>query len=313
MPICSTTATLYVAVFNDDGSGNWIPLVYGENGLDATNDIADQAAILINPRVAGDVVGATKMDRPEDIEVNPVNQKVYMVMTNNNRRGVEDNPGTDESNPRPENIWGHIIEVTEAGGDHAATEFEWDIFLLCGDPADESTYFAGFPKEKVSKMANPDNITFDSQGQSLDLHRRPARLAGGQRRTLRRAGRWRGPRLPAPVLQRGAGCGSLRAALHAGQHDPLRRDPASRRGRHLRRARHELAGRIGPAAASHGGDSVHHRRPDRFLIGAPPLPPPFSTSRARLRAARLVLLPVHEVPARVKQQDAHLPTRRNAA
>jgi secreted PhoX family phosphatase len=156
--------TLYVAVFNDDGSGNWIPLVYGENGLDATNDIADQAAILIDPRTAGDVVGATKMDRPEDIEVNPVNQKVYMVMTNNTNRGVEDNPGTDESNPRPENIWGHIIEVAEAGGDHAATEFEWDIFLLCGDPADESTYFAGFPKEKVSKMANPDNITFDTRG-----------------------------------------------------------------------------------------------------------------------------------------------------
>jgi secreted PhoX family phosphatase len=104
------------------------------------------------------------MDRPEDIEVNPVNQKVYMVMTNNTNRGVEDNPGTDESNPRPENIWGHIIEVSEAGGDHAATEFEWDIFLLCGDPADESTYFAGFPKEKVSKMANPDNITFDAKG-----------------------------------------------------------------------------------------------------------------------------------------------------
>lgn len=156
--------TLYVAIFEDDGTGRWVPLDFGQNGLDASNGFADQAAILANPRNAGDFVGATRMDRPEDIEVDPINGKVYMVMTSNNRRGTDDNPGTDEANPRVENVWGHIIEVTEANGDHASTDFTWDMFLLCGDPADESTYFAGFPKEKVSKMANPDNITFDRMG-----------------------------------------------------------------------------------------------------------------------------------------------------
>ncbi|MGH2531908.1 MAG: PhoX family protein [Thermomicrobiales bacterium] len=155
---------LSVAVFNDDGTGAWLPLIYGENGLDEANGFASQADILIMPRLAGDILGATKMDRPEDIEHNPVTGKVYMVMTNNTLRGVEDNPGPDAANPRPENAFGHIIEVIEDGGDHAATTFTWDIFLLCGDPADESTYFAGYPKEKVSPIANPDNITFDRDG-----------------------------------------------------------------------------------------------------------------------------------------------------
>jgi secreted PhoX family phosphatase len=119
---------------------------------------------VVNTRAAADLLAPTKMDRPEDIEHSPINGKVYMVMTNNTRRGVEDNPATDNANPRPDNAFGHIIEVTEDGDDHAATTFVWDMFLLAGDPADESTYFAGFPKEKVSKIANPDNITFDADG-----------------------------------------------------------------------------------------------------------------------------------------------------
>jgi secreted PhoX family phosphatase len=93
-----------------------------------------------------------------------VNGKVYLVLTNNTRRGTEENPGVDEANPRPENTYGHIIEITEDGDDHAATTFAWDIFMLCGNPEDEDSYFAGFPKEKVSGIACPDNITFDING-----------------------------------------------------------------------------------------------------------------------------------------------------
>jgi len=157
--------TLYVAKFNDDGSGEWLPLVYGQGPLTAENGFTSQGDVLVKTRLAADALGATKMDRPEDIETNPVNKKVYVVLTNNTRRGRENQPGVDTANPRPKNANGHIIEISEAGNNHAATTFTWEIFLLAGNPAeDATTYFAGFDKSQVSPIANPDNITFDLAG-----------------------------------------------------------------------------------------------------------------------------------------------------
>jgi secreted PhoX family phosphatase len=156
--------TLYVAKFNDDGSGEWLPVIHGEGGLTEENGFASQADIVINTRGAGDILGATKMDRPEDFETDPVGKKVYLVLTNNTQRGTEGKTAADPMNPRDENKFGHIIEITEADDDAAATTFTWDIFMLCGLPDDASTYFAGFPREKVSGIACPDNITFDTLG-----------------------------------------------------------------------------------------------------------------------------------------------------
>ncbi len=156
--------TLYVARFKDDGTGEWIPLVYGTNGLTAANGFISQADVLIKTRQAAARAGGTAMDRPEDIQQNPVNKKIYMAMTNNNQRGGENRPAPNRSNPRRDNRWGHIIEVTEKDNDVAATTFTWDIFLLCGLPSDSHTYFAGYPKDKVSPIAAPDNVTFDNQG-----------------------------------------------------------------------------------------------------------------------------------------------------
>jgi secreted PhoX family phosphatase len=153
--------TLYVARFNEDGTGEWLPLVHGENGLTEENGFASQADIVLNTRMAGDIVGATRMDRPEDFEANPVSGKVYLVLTNNNKRTLDE---TDAANPRPENLHGHIVEITEAGNDHAATSFAWEIFLLAGDPKQGSTWFAGFPTAEVSPFSAPDNITFDLDG-----------------------------------------------------------------------------------------------------------------------------------------------------
>lgn len=154
--------TLYVAQFNDDGSGEWLPLVFGEGPLTEENGFVSQADVLIHSRQAGDVLGATKMDRPEDFETNPLTGKVYLVCTNNSKReaGQEDAP-----NPRPENFNGHILEIVEDGGDHAATTFTWEVFILAGDVNDDAigAYYGGHT-EGVSSFASPDNITFDTAG-----------------------------------------------------------------------------------------------------------------------------------------------------
>jgi secreted PhoX family phosphatase len=153
--------TLHVAHFNDDGTGQWLPLVHGDGLLTQAYGFDSQADVLVNTRLAADLLGATKMDRPEDFETNPVTGKVYLVCTNNSNREL---PETDDANPRPNNIHGHIIEITETNNDHAATTFAWEMFILAGDPANGSTYFAGFDRDLVSPISAPDNITFDLAG-----------------------------------------------------------------------------------------------------------------------------------------------------
>lgn len=174
--------TLYVAKFNDDGSGTWIPMVYGQGPLIEANGFRSQGDVLINTRRAGDLLGATKMDRPEDVEQNPVNKKIYIALTNNTRRGAEGQAAADKANPRNNNASGHVIELTEAGNDETATRFSWEIFLLCGLPTDPSTFFAGYDKTKVSPIAAPDNVAFTADGTlwiSTDGAARPIKYNDG--------------------------------------------------------------------------------------------------------------------------------------
>jgi hypothetical protein len=158
--------TLYAARFHDDGTGEWLPLVFGKGPLTPDNGFHNQGDVVINARRAADVLGATKMDRPEDIEANPVTGKVYSLLTNNTNRGEGGTPGTDAANPRSPNRYGHVIEQTEAAGDHSATVFNWEIFILCGDPGEpgHDTYFAGFDQNLVSPISAPDNLVFDCAG-----------------------------------------------------------------------------------------------------------------------------------------------------
>ena len=165
--------TLYVAIFNEDGSGEWKALVQGQNGLDAFNSALpfnSQDEVLVYARAAGDAAGATKMDRPEWVSVSPITGEVYVTLTNNKYRGERDDQPVSAANPRSYEVDGkergndngHIIRWAEAGGDHAATSFEWDIYLF-GAPSDLSA-------ENLSQLSasndlsSPDGLYFDPRG-----------------------------------------------------------------------------------------------------------------------------------------------------
>ncbi|MBC7779293.1 MAG: PhoX family phosphatase [Proteobacteria bacterium] len=154
--------TLYVARFNADGGGEWLPLVHGQSGLTKENGFADQADILVRTREAADRAGATKMDRPEWGAVHPTTLEVYMTMTNNSLRGAANRPGVDAANPRAGNVFGHIIRWREQGRDPKATRFEWDIFAQAGDPESSDANKRG--NIKGDWYGSPDGLWFDPSG-----------------------------------------------------------------------------------------------------------------------------------------------------
>ncbi len=154
--------TLHVGKFNADGSLEWLPLVHGQNGLTAENGFKDQAEVLIKARLAGDKVGATKMDRPEDIDVNPKNNMVYLMLTNNSRRKAEQ---VDAANPRAENQWGQVVEMLPPDGDHAAAKFAWNILVKGGNPKDGAVGAMFNPATSDNGWFScPDNSAVDHQG-----------------------------------------------------------------------------------------------------------------------------------------------------
>lgn len=154
--------TLSVARFADDGRLVWMPLQVGIGPLVPANGFASPADIALDTRAAADLVGATPMDRPEEVDVNPVTGSVFVLMTGNYKRL----PGqTDAVNPRVFNRFGHVLELFAPEQDHAAPEFRWEIFLLAGDP-DNVLHGARYHPQ-VSKngwLSGPDNCAFDARG-----------------------------------------------------------------------------------------------------------------------------------------------------
>ncbi|MGW6027534.1 PhoX family protein [Streptomyces sp. NPDC055099] len=149
-----------------DGSGVWIPLATAGPKGHAVSHVEGMTAeeVYVFTRQAGDKVGATKMDRPEDVEPSPHTGKVYVALTNNSDRGKAGKAGADEANPRNLNKHGQVLELTERRNRADSTTFAWSLFLVAGDPEDPATYFAGFPKDKVSPISCPDNVAFDPHG-----------------------------------------------------------------------------------------------------------------------------------------------------
>ncbi len=156
------SGTLYVAKYNSDGTGEWLALRHGEGPLTADNGFRDQGDVVIFARLAADLLGATKMDRPEDVEASAKTHKVYVMLTNNSRRASDE---VDAANPRGPNRFGHIIEMTPNDNDHASTKFTWEILVRCGDPSIASVGATFNPATtKDGWFGMPDNCVIDGAG-----------------------------------------------------------------------------------------------------------------------------------------------------
>ena len=154
--------TLYVARFEDDGWIDWMPLTFGEGPLTPENGFTSQADLLISTRLAADLLGATPMDRPEDVEPDPQTGKVWVMLTNNNRRTDDE---LNAANPRANNRFGHIIEIVEPEGDFTATQSRWEILVKCGDPdvAEIGATWNPLTSDQ-GWYGSPDNCAIDPSG-----------------------------------------------------------------------------------------------------------------------------------------------------
>ena len=155
---------LYVARFEEDGSGVWVELTSESTRMPSTADIA------VHTRTAASAVGATTMDRPEWVAANPARAEVYCCLTSNKNRGFKPNAGGDPTpvggpNPRAGNLYGQIVRWIPDGGDHTADAFSWDLFVVAGNPVVHSDANAGSANVTPDNMFNsPDGLAFDRNG-----------------------------------------------------------------------------------------------------------------------------------------------------
>ncbi len=116
---------LYVARFDADNNGEWLKLSINNPLLSA--HFASDAEILVNTRLASDLLGATPMDRPEWTTIAADGKSVFWTLTNNSGR-TEPN----SANPEAPNSDGHIIRTTDSGFG-LGKRFQWEFFVLASD------------------------------------------------------------------------------------------------------------------------------------------------------------------------------------
>lgn len=173
---------LYVAKFHADGTGEWIELAYGAGNVTssyAAYAFADQADVLVNTRHAADAAGGTKMDRPEWGGVHPKTGEVYFSLTNTNAasRPIDK---VDAANPRfyndPKgqaqtaqkgNPNGHVIRIAEAGGDHTAAMFTWDVYVFGARATADAANVNVSALTAANDFSSPDGLWFSHAAPGL--------------------------------------------------------------------------------------------------------------------------------------------------
>ena len=168
--------TLYVARFDEGDTGLWLPLTLDNPQIKASGMFRDDAEIVVYARHAADLVGATKMDRPEWLTVDQDKKTrevdhVYVSLTNNTGRGMPGAPGPNPANPRVDNIYGHIVRWRETSGDPTATTFQWSIFVMGGYHGSAVEAQRGTikpaPGSASMDFGSPDGLTMDPRGSVL--------------------------------------------------------------------------------------------------------------------------------------------------
>jgi len=156
--------TLFVAKFHENGQGEWLALTPETTGMKSLGEIC------IHTRLAASAVGATTMDRPEWISANPNKVEAYCCLTNNKNRGLKTNAGGDATplggpNPREANKYGQIVRWVPKNTDHTATAFDWNLFVMAGNPTVHQDDRKGSKNVNKDNMFNsPDGLAFDSNG-----------------------------------------------------------------------------------------------------------------------------------------------------
>ncbi len=151
--------TLYAARFDENGV-DWLPLVYGQGPLTEENGFNSQADVCLDTRKAADLMGATRMDRPEDVEINPITGTVFAMLTKNSSRQVGEE---DAVNPRANNRGGQVLELIPPNGDHTADRFDWDMLIVGGKLDTPGSKYHPDTSED-GWLACPDNCAFDNEG-----------------------------------------------------------------------------------------------------------------------------------------------------